>query len=842
PSVQLQDLNGNDVALIGRQITATVSTGGTLTSATATTDAAGLAQFVGLTLSGPIGSYTLTFASTGLTSVNSAPIALGAGPAAKLALITQPSSAAVSGVAFGQQPVVQVQDAAGNPVDTAGIRVSAALASGGPVLAGTDTIVTDAAGKATFTDLNIAGASGQRTLNFTAPGLTGVVSNAVNVGAGAATHLVLSTAPPAAAQSGTVMIPQPVIQLQDASDNNVAQANVNIQVAVSGTASLSGATTVATDPNGTATYVGLAIVGAAGSYTLDFSAPGTTLTGVTSGPISLTAGTGSRLAIVTQPSASARSGVAFSVQPSVQLQDNVGNLVKRAGDTVKVAVGSGPGGGTLSNAMAITDTSGLATFAGLTLSGTAANYTLSFGATGFSSVASNAIALSPGLAAKLALVTQPSAVARSGLVLPQQPVVQVQDGAGNPVDTVGVSITSAIATGSGGLTGTNPITSTSGGVAAFADLVITGAVGGHTLSFTAPGTTGVTSAPLMLEAGLAAQLAIQAGDNQSATAGTAVSVLPSAKVTDGSGNPVAGVDVTFAVDSGGGAAVPTTPVPTDTAGLATVTSWTLGPVVGRNTLVATATGLAGSPLTYHATAMVGAATAITKSSGDSLTGPVLSTLGTPHDVLVTDLNGNPVPGVIVQWATVAGGTVSPSIDTTDLFGHSTAVRTLGASPGTQFTLATATLLGVPTSVTFSITATSGGASQMGACSPQSGDNQTDTVGKTLPLPLCVRVADQGNNPSPGVTVSWTTPNGSITATSVTDFNGVATASWTLGTTAGTQTAQATAAGAPVNFIANAVPGAVSASQSTLGASPGTIPASSGSSPSTLTVTARDQYG
>ena len=108
-----------------------------------------------------------------------------------------------------------MQDAAGNPVDTAGVAVTAALVSGNPALTGGLMVATDTAGTATFLDLGINGTSGPRTLGFTATGLSGVVSNQVAVGAGTATNLVLATAPPATAQSGTVMAPQPVVQLQD---------------------------------------------------------------------------------------------------------------------------------------------------------------------------------------------------------------------------------------------------------------------------------------------------------------------------------------------------------------------------------------------------------------------------------------------------------------------------------------------------------------------------------------------------------------------------------------------------------------------------------------------------
>ena len=96
-------------------------------------------------------------------------------------------------------------------------------------------------------------------------------------------------------------------------------------------------------------------------------------------------------------------------------------------------------------------------------------------------------------------------------------------------------------------------------------------------------------------------IAASAGNNQKAAIGTAVATRPSVLVTDAGGNPVSGVSVTFAVASGGGLASGAAAT-TNTSGIATVGSWTLGAVPGANTLTATVSGLSGSPVTFTATA------------------------------------------------------------------------------------------------------------------------------------------------------------------------------------------------------------------------------------------------
>src|SRR5207245_1085050 len=128
-------------------------------------------------------------------------------------------------------------------------------------------------------------------------------------------------------------------------------------------------------------------------------------------------------------------------------------------------------------------------------------------------------------------------------------------------------------------------------------------------------------------AGAATQIRVNAGNNQTVTAGTAVPTPPSVVVRDAGGNPVPGVAVTFTVAPGNGSI--TGPSQTTTAsGVAAVGSWTLGTAAGANTLTATSPGVNGSPITFAATAAAGAPDAarshaaavpatITASSGSS---------------------------------------------------------------------------------------------------------------------------------------------------------------------------------------------------------------------------------
>src|SRR6185503_7037436 len=111
----------------------------------------GVATFSGLGLSGTVGTYSLSFAASGLTGVTSSSISLAPGNPAQLTITVQPAGAS-SGSAFTQQPVIQVRDAQGNAVSQSGIGVVASILSGGggsATLVGTVT-TTNSSGVATF--------------------------------------------------------------------------------------------------------------------------------------------------------------------------------------------------------------------------------------------------------------------------------------------------------------------------------------------------------------------------------------------------------------------------------------------------------------------------------------------------------------------------------------------------------------------------------------------------------------------------------------------------------------------------------------------------------------------
>src|SRR5438094_950175 len=554
PVVQLRDGDGNAVNQAGVTITAAIATGGGTLGGTVTaaTNGSGVASFTNLSISGTAGDRTLSFSATGLTPAVSGTITVGAGAATQLTLTTQPSATAQSGVAFAQQPVVQLRDGAGNAVSQAGVTVTAAIATGGGTLGGTLTVVTNGSGVASFTDLTISGAAGDRTLSFSAPGLTTAVSGTIAVGAGAATQVTLTTQPSATAQSGVAFAQQPVVQLRDGDGNAVNQAGVTVTAAIAtGGGTLGGTVTAATNGSGVASFTNLAISGTVGERTLTFSATG--FVSVTSGPVNVTAGAATQLTLTTQPSSTAQSGVAFAQQPVIQVRDASGNAVSQASVTVTAAIATGGGtlGGTLT---AATNGSGVATFTNLAITGVAGDRTLSFSATALTPAVSGTITVGAGAATQLTLTTQPSSTAQSGVAFAQQPVVQLRDGDGNAVNQAGVTVTAAIATGGGTLGGTVTAATNGSGVATFTNLSISGTAGDRTLSFSATGLTPAVSGTINVTAGAATQLTLTTQPSSTAQSGVPFAQQPVVQLRDGAGNPgsQAGVTVTAAITTDGG--------------------------------------------------------------------------------------------------------------------------------------------------------------------------------------------------------------------------------------------------------------------------------------------------
>ena len=175
-------------------------------------------------------------------------------------------------------------------------------------------------------------------------------------------------------------------------------------------------------------------------------------------------------------------------------------------------------------------------------------------------------------------------------------------------------------------------------------------------------------------------------------------------------------------------------------------------------------------------------------SGDGQSGVVGAELTDPLVVEVRDATGSPLQGQVVTWAVAVGqGSVVPARATTDASGTASARWTLRGNAGSQSATATVGSL-APVSFT-----ARGQPDSPTTVAIVSGDGQTGTVGQPLYNVLVVKVSDSFGNGIADVAVTWEVTGGtgemSPTSDKTNDF-GLASATWTLGTTTGEQIVEA----------------------------------------------------
>ena len=519
--VKTTDALGNPVA--GVEVTWSVSGGGSITPVTVITGANGLAaaERVLGPAAGPQSAQASVDLFTG-SPVTFTHTAIPANPTV-LVKISGDNQTAPGGFEVAQDLKVRLEDENENGIG--GRSISWVVSSGSGSVSPTST-TTDANGFA--------------TTRWTLPAAVGTYTNGVSAvfsGLDPVPFTATATADEPTTielvsgnnQNGAVgtAVPNPlVVRVTDAS--GIPVENVGVSWTAEGGGSVSEANTP-TNASGLA-QVTRTLGVLPGPYTTTAA-----VDGLSGSPITFTStatvGPAAKLAIITQPgTTTATSGQALVPQPEIEVQDLLGNPILQAGRTVSATITSSPedpfgdGSATLSGANDLTGANGRTTYTGLRITGPAGAYVLTFSSGALIPVSSATIALTAGSASRIVILTQPSSTAASGAVFAQQPVVQVQDGAGNPIPTAGLAIAASIQDGQPAL-GPSAIvnaTTDAAGTASFAGLRITGVVGNRTLSFSRPGLVAVESNQINITAGPPTSITIQDGDGQSAAVGTAV--------------------------------------------------------------------------------------------------------------------------------------------------------------------------------------------------------------------------------------------------------------------------------------------------------------------------------
>jgi adhesin/invasin len=645
--------------------------------------------------------------------------------------------------------------------------------------------------------LATANLPGRSTVTATSEGKSTTAS--VTVVPGPASVLSIMAGDGQSAVAGSAVATRPAVTVSDAFGNGIAGFAVAFAVASGGGAITAGAAT--TNASGVATVGSWTLGTAAGPNTLTASGAGLTPASVT---FTASGGAGAPAKVVAQAgnNQTATAGGPVATAPSVKVTDANGNAI--SGFTVVFAPGAGSGSVTVGTA--VTNSSGIAAVGSWTLGTTPGPQSLTATASGLSGspVTFAATAVAP-VPARVVLNGGDGQTASAGSPVAVAPVVRVVDAAG--IGVPGFTVAFAVTGGGGSVTGGEVLTNVNG-FASVGSWVMgptpgtnaltatAGSLQGSPVTFTA---TAVAAAPVAM--------AIVAGNGQSATVGSSVSALPAVKVSDAFGNDISGFVVTFSVTSGGGS-VTGAAAATNSAGIATVGSWTLGTAAGPNALTASGPGLTPASLTFTAMGLAGAPASVVANGGNDQTAMAGSSVTTGPSVKVTDANGNPLSGFTVTFAvTGGGGSVTGGSAVTNANGVATVGSwVMGTAAGPNTLAATAgSLQGSP--VTFTATAV---AATPAAIVIVAGDGQSAAAGSAVPTAPAVKVSDAFGNAVSGFVVTFAVASGggSISgAAATTNSSGVATVgSWTLGPTAGLNTLTATGPGltpSSVTFTATA---------------------------------------
>ena len=368
----------------------------------------------------------------------------------------------------------------------------------------------------------------------------------------------------------------------------------------------------------------------------------------------------------TQP-VGAASGVAFTTQPRVNILDGGDRLNTVAALPVTARLASG--NGTLSGTLTVNAVNGVATFTDLAITGSGTHMLTFSTIVPALSVASNVVDVAPPPAAKIAIFTQPSATASSGVALDRQPAIQLRDGNDAVLKSPGVPVVASLASGSGTLTGATTVSTDTAGVATFGDLAISGS-GTYALKFTSGSAPAVTSSDITLTSALSTTQAVP-----SVSGTVSQAIAPVVPVTAAGGQApysyaLSGgtlpAGMTFNQSTGTLSGTPTAVIAT-TAFTVTVTDASSRTSVKTFQLTVTATA-----------APLGTAVAVATKSADvaravAAFAPVTASGGTapytfalsPSGTLPAGLNFNGTTGQISGTPTATLGTTTLTVTATD---------------------------------------------------------------------------------------------------------------------------------------------------------------------------------
>jgi adhesin/invasin len=791
--IQVTDNGGNPIS--GVTIALSAQGGpGVLSGATpVVTDASGLATFSNLSVD-KAGTYALQ-ATDGMRFATSNSFVISPATASSITAIAGSGQSAAVGAPYASQLKATVQDLLGNGVPGVLVTFAAPASGAGVSFAGPTTVATDSTGVAAIS-VTANTQLGSFQVTATAPGTpTPAVFVLTNI-TGSASRLNF-VQQPTDAQAGATITPAVTVQVTDNGGNSVAQAGLTVTLSLNpltgGLSAISGTPIAITDSNGLATFSGVGL-STAGSYQL--VANGQSVSTTQSNTFRILAGAAAAIASAGGTPQSAIVLAPFAIPLQAVVSDSFGNPIN--GASITFTVPASGASATLSASTVTTDASGRASVTAVA-NAVAGSYTVTASVSGVTSSATFALTNISGGATQLTFTQQPADTPAGSTIAPV--VVQVTDGGHNPISAL--SVTLALLGGPGSLLGTLSATTDAGGNATFSDLRIN-TTGTYQLAASSLGLSGISST-FQIGPAVGRAITVIEGNGQNAAVGDNYATFLKTVVRDGLGNPVPGAQVTFTAPTSGASVTLTgsPTVTTDTNGLANSPLLTANSQPGLFQVTAS-TPQASAQATFDLQNLSATASRLrfVQQPTDTVAGKPVAPAVT---IQIVDVFGNPVAqsgvsiNLLLSAATVVSRTVTGGTAQTDSSGLATFPSLSVTQAGNYQLLALAT--GFESALSGSFQVTGGPPSNVAVAA---GTPQSTTVRTVFAQPLVALVTDAAGNPLAGTAVTFTAPasgpsgtfpGNTITATAITDANGMATApAFTANTAIGTFQIAAAAAG------------------------------------------------